>query len=720
LKKCKIVVKDEVNIKIEDLDLDVRKKLTKLLKYEIPYARHMPAVKLGRWDGCVSFFTLSGGTYLNLLPEILPVLENFNYNVEVDDQRQDWGDLTLDPVDENTFAHKTWPKGHVKAGEPVILRDYQIEVVNAFLADQQCLQEVATGAGKCQPYDSQVLTDLGWKSMGNIQVGDKVRTPDGSLSAVLNIFEPGNKDIYEITFKDGRTVRCCEDHLWPVYNIQWGQTSKKGGPIRNITTTEIIHHMQKSKRPIGIPMATFENDINDVNLPMDPWLLGFLLGDGSFRHGSVSFSTSDLEIVEKVEAKLSAEYKVKHVGNYDYAIVFKSKELRQSAHSKLMSTHQRNVKGHITSNGKSGNQHRQSLIDMGLDHKLSHEKFVPEIYFTGSLEQRLELLRGLVDSDGTIDKGSVYFTSVSPELASGFAKLVHSVGGIAKVKHAANRTYVYQGKRRNCKDSYTVATKFPEPWKLVSLQRKKQATNHQYQYGPTLKNNIVSVEKVGHEPVRCIYIDHHLHLYITDGYVVTHNTLITATLSAGVEKYGRSVVIVPNKSLVSQTEDDYRNLGLDVGVYFGDRKEVGKTHTICTWQSLNSLMKSSKGDLDGNMPAATIDDFVDGVVCVMVDECFSGDTLITTPTSKIPIQDLQPGDLIVNFCEETRTYKHDEVVQVFRNLTKSSTEPMLELVFDNGEIIKCTASHKFLTTNGWVRADQINEDTEVIDINTYR
>lgn len=148
MKNCKIIVKDEVNIKIEGLDLDVRKKLSNQFKYRIPYAIHMPAYKLGRWDGCVAFFQMGGSTYLNLLPEILPILEQYNYNIDLEDRRQDYGELAFDRVDESTFAHKTWPVGHPVEGQPVVLRDYQIEVVNNFLENPQCLQEVATGAGK--------------------------------------------------------------------------------------------------------------------------------------------------------------------------------------------------------------------------------------------------------------------------------------------------------------------------------------------------------------------------------------------------------------------------------------------------------------------------------------------------------------------------------------------------------------------------------------------
>lgn len=148
MKKCKLVIKDEVNVKFENLDLDMRKLLSKKFKYQIPYARHLPAVRLGRWDGCVAFFQLGGSTYLNLLPEILPILDQKGWDIELEDQRQSRKDFQFEEVKEDTFSHISWPKGHPMAGQPIMLRDYQIEVINGFLGNPGCLQEVATGAGK--------------------------------------------------------------------------------------------------------------------------------------------------------------------------------------------------------------------------------------------------------------------------------------------------------------------------------------------------------------------------------------------------------------------------------------------------------------------------------------------------------------------------------------------------------------------------------------------
>ena len=146
--QCQLQIRDEVNVKITNLDLNIRKALVNKFKFEIPGARYLPAVRLGRWDGKVSYFQLGGSTYINLLPEIIPVLEENNYDIDIEDQRQYRTSFDFPAVHEHSFADHVWPEGHVNAGEPVTLRDYQCDIVNRFLTNPQCIQEVATGAGK--------------------------------------------------------------------------------------------------------------------------------------------------------------------------------------------------------------------------------------------------------------------------------------------------------------------------------------------------------------------------------------------------------------------------------------------------------------------------------------------------------------------------------------------------------------------------------------------
>jgi hypothetical protein len=333
---CKIIITDEVNCKVADLDLDVRKRLVAKFKFEIPYAKHLPAVRLGRWDGKVPYFNLGGTTYVNLLPEILEWLGERNYSFDLEDNRTTH-QFEFDPVIEESYSHVLWPKGHVAEGLPITLRDYQIEVINTFLENPQGIQEIATGAGK---------------------------------------------------------------------------------------------------------------------------------------------------------------------------------------------------------------------------------------------------------------------------------------------------------------------------------------------------------------------------------------TIMTAALSQRVEKYGRSLIIVPNTSLVTQTEEDYRNMGLDVGVYYGDRKELNKTHTICTWQSLNNLDKKSK---DAPEEKNRFSEFLQGVVAVIIDECFDGNSKVLTTTGYVPIKDIGPGHKIINYSESTNTFKEDLVVKQHKNLTKSDSEKMYELEFDNGNKIQVTGNHEFMTSIGWVRADMLTESHDIIN-----
>jgi len=152
-----------VNIKFEGLAVETRRKIANKLKFDLPYARHMPSYKLGRWDGTKTYFGIGGTGYLAHLDVILPIIEDAGYEIDIEDLRQH-SQIEFEPITENYWADqgKTWPQGHPEAGTPIVLRDYQYDVVNKFLANTQALQEVATGAGKtittatlshlCEPY----------------------------------------------------------------------------------------------------------------------------------------------------------------------------------------------------------------------------------------------------------------------------------------------------------------------------------------------------------------------------------------------------------------------------------------------------------------------------------------------------------------------------------------------------------------------------------------
>ena len=147
MEKAILHIRDEVNVKFEGLDVATRRKISDKLKYFVPYAYHLPAYKLGRWDGFIRFCDIGARTYLNLIEKILPVVEQQGYEIEIKDDRNDWN-FEFNKVDAMYLANMTWPKGHQLDGEPIVLRDYQVDVINNFIANPQSLQEVATGAGK--------------------------------------------------------------------------------------------------------------------------------------------------------------------------------------------------------------------------------------------------------------------------------------------------------------------------------------------------------------------------------------------------------------------------------------------------------------------------------------------------------------------------------------------------------------------------------------------
>tara|TARA_B110000503_G_C7156001_1_gene417331 strand:+ start:1516 stop:2970 length:1455 start_codon:yes stop_codon:yes gene_type:complete len=145
--KTVLEIRDEVNVRFTGLDVKTRRKISDACKYMLPYAYHMPAYKLGRWDGCIRFCDIGGRTYFHLLEKLLPIITADGYEIEVVDHRKKW-DFKFNPVEQTSYDHVAWPKKHPAEGTPIILRDYQVDIINTFLKNPQCVQEIATGAGK--------------------------------------------------------------------------------------------------------------------------------------------------------------------------------------------------------------------------------------------------------------------------------------------------------------------------------------------------------------------------------------------------------------------------------------------------------------------------------------------------------------------------------------------------------------------------------------------
>ena len=363
--------------------------------------------------------------------------------------------------------------------------------------------------GKALEMAARLKTPTGWITMKDVKVGDLMASVDGQASYVTGVFPQGERKAYEITFVDGRKVVCCEEHLWEVqffqqYAVGYGDEVHNGWKVMN---TEAIRTFCLNKdghsrhKEVFIPVVDGDFGTH-TNLPIDPWLLGVLLGDGAITTGTPYLSSSDQEIVSKVGKLISIwGLKPKRNGKYDW---------RLSGNN----------------NGKS-NPLMDLLRELGLQGKDCFTKFIPEEYLLSNRANRLSLLQGLMDTDGTIGKTKeTSFTSCSKELAEGVQQLVWSLGGVASIS-SKRKTFTYKGEKRVGALAYQVNIRMSNKSELFTLPRKKERAGLNNRQPLLL---IKDVKYVGVKEMQCITVSHPSHLYITDNYIVTHNTSLLANL----------------------------------------------------------------------------------------------------------------------------------------------------------------------------------------------
>jgi len=400
--------------------------------------------------------------------------------------------------------------------DPTIGRVKEIDEVVAILARRRKNNPVLIGdpgVGKAQPLDSLVLTPNGWKRMGDMKIGDNVITPNGHTSKVVGVYPQGEKDIYNVIFEDGRSAEACGEHLWKVYGIPEGKNRKRGWSI--IDTDKISDILKNTNYKLKIPLV--ENiDIYKDDFIVEPYTMGILLGDGNIGENVVRFTTEDKEIYEMVESEVSNELVVNKITNNknnrtdSYIITIDNDVLPKTRYYK----------------GDRIHPYLKEFDNLNLTGVKSYDKFIPEKYKKSSFYSRLSIIQGLLDSDGGVTKtGSVYFNSTSYRLVKDLQEIIWSIGGVAKIKEK-NTSYKYKGVKKEGRKSYSLSIRYKNPKDLFKLERKKQRVPDNYQYSDLLKNNISNIEYVGRKEAQCIMIDDSEHLYVTNNYIVTHNTAI--------------------------------------------------------------------------------------------------------------------------------------------------------------------------------------------------
>jgi len=371
------------------------------------------------------------------------------------------------------------------------------EICTIFPKDIVCFAG-AQNAGKGHPDGTQILTPAGWANIESLSVGDTVIAQDGSETKLNGVFRRGPQQCFKFTFNDRTSIVCDWEHLWAVKgryqrNIKTGRGTENRSfnewqtiPTYNLIGRYIGPSALKSSQHLIIP-APSPVMFKKRSVPLDPYVLGALLGDGCFKKGATVITTTDTEIVKKIEDCGIGVGAVNRGINYNLL--------------GLMPT----------------------VKTLGLNGHRSWEKFVPSAYLLNDKDVRLGILRGLMDTDGDISKSgkSLSYTSTSQQLSDDVAFLVRSLGGRATIANSRRTKYGYNGEKKLGRQSWRVHISMPENpfW----IKRKAD------RYAPFLKNQnkcLRSIESVGIQETTCLSVDHPSGLYVAQGFIVTHNTAL--------------------------------------------------------------------------------------------------------------------------------------------------------------------------------------------------
>ncbi|APC34480.1 phosphate starvation-inducible protein PhoH [Nocardiopsis dassonvillei] len=364
--------------------------------------------------------------------------------------------------------------------------------------------------GRAQPVHTNVLTPEGFRPIGDLRVGDLVVGSNGEPTPVLGVYPQGRKAIYRVATQDGASTLCSEDHLW---SVRTREDTRRGKPHRVLTAKEIRESglRRAHYRKYELPLLSQPVEFPERELPMDPYALGLLLGDGCLTGSTTpSFSTEDPELAEAL-GELVPGVRVNWKSGPDYVI-----------------NRERQPGDVIT----IANPVTAIMRELGLCGTTSATKFVPDVYLYNSAEVRLALLQGLLDSDGGPVSQSgrtcrVQYVTTSPMLSAAVRFLAQSLGGVAYVRmRAAEGRTPGRAKGREVGyryDAHVLDLRLPEGISPFRLGRKME--RYRSSGGGRPMRFIDSIEPAGTEECVCIQVAAEDSLYVTEDFLLTHNTL---------------------------------------------------------------------------------------------------------------------------------------------------------------------------------------------------
>ena len=363
--------------------------------------------------------------------------------------------------------------------------------------------------GKQARMSTVIMTPEGPTTFAKIRVGDRALGRDGYPCTVLGVYPQGVKSYFRLTFDDGSaTTDCGPEHLWIVqwpndrFPHRWSRGKKTPNPHFQrwsvATLQEILDRVgaePSPRRRVIIPVCEPVEFDSAGRLPLDPYLVGALIGDGCISGKNLSFSSMDREIIERVRESLPEPTEIVHCGDPDRPASWRFRAYQGMA---------------------------QALSEMGLLGCHSWEKSIPTIYQIQPVKSRIDLLRGLMDTDGTIaaSGGAMEYSTTSGQLAKEVQWLVESLGGRCKIKQRTTQ-YTYQGEKKDGRLSYRCIVKLQN----INPFYVTRKADRWYPVNRTPHRVLRKFEKIGEDEMCCIAVDSPDHTYLTDHFIVTHNTL---------------------------------------------------------------------------------------------------------------------------------------------------------------------------------------------------
>ena len=417
------------------------------------------------------------------------------------------------------------------------------------------------GVGKAQPVNTLIPTPQGWRKLGELKVGDYVYDRTGRPTKVLKVFPQGEKQVYTLYLKDGRSTQCAGDHLWTVIN--------KKNQQQTLTTEELLK--KGLTNSAGFKYAVPNNlpvEYDRINYSIDPYVIGVFLGDGCCKQRQLTLSSETEEIPIFIKELIGAKEVNKNSGeNYNWTFTLQNP----------MQSNSNNLILKFQTETFFANYQKEMCCS-------AQEKRIPDIYKRGSIDQRLALLQGLFDTDGSIaskdeNRFNIRFTSTSYQLILDVQEVLYSLG---------YSSTIIQDKRS---EKYTTGACYglnvnipnEEKFKLFRLQRKKDIALKAKNYSKHKnysKESIVNIVKENYTAeMVCIYVDNPEHLYLTNDYIVTHNTTLVNFIIDALEisqekvKYvaftGRAAEVLRKKGNPNATT-------LHKLIYFSEQRADGK------------------------------------------------------------------------------------------------------------------------------------------------